>query len=98
MPRFRGTACYWLTGWPRLPDRSLPLVPGGLGIVEGSLAVVLAAYGAGRVGAVSAALAFRLVSFWLALAVGWVTAAVLARTMIRETYAGSDAAHKSPGS
>jgi len=77
---------------------SFPLVPGGLGIVEGSLAVVLAAYGAGRVGAVSAALAFRLVSFWLALAVGWVTAAVLARTMIRETYDGSDAAHKSPGS
>jgi putative heme transporter len=76
---------------------SFPLVPGGLGIVEGSLAVVLAAYGAGRVEAVSAALAFRLVNFWLALAVGWVTAAVLARTMIRETYDGSDA-HKSPGS
>jgi putative heme transporter len=77
---------------------SFPLVPGGLGIVEGSLAVVLAAYGAGRVEAVSAALAFRLVNFWLALAVGWVTAAVLARTMIRETHDGSDAAHRSPGS
>jgi putative heme transporter len=76
---------------------SFPLVPGGLGIVEGSLAVVLAAYGAGRVGAVSAALAFRLVNFWLALAVGWVTAAVLARTMIRETCDGPDP-HKSPGS
>ena len=75
---------------------SFPLVPGGLGIVEGSLAVVLAAYGAGRVGAVSAALAFRLVNFWLAIAVGWLTAAVLARTMIRETYDRSDA-HKSPG-
>ena len=59
---------------------SFPLVPGGLGIVEGSLAVVLAAYGAARVGAVSAALAFRLVNFWLALAAGWITAAVLART------------------
>jgi putative heme transporter len=34
---------------------SLPVVPGGLGIVEGSLAVILAAYGAGRVPAVSAA-------------------------------------------
>jgi putative heme transporter len=64
---------------------SFPLVPGGLGIVEGSLAVVLAAYGAGRVPAVSAALAFRLVNFWLAIAVGYITAAVLVRTASRET-------------
>jgi putative heme transporter len=76
---------------------SFPLVPGGLGIVEGSLAVVLVAYGAGRVPAVSAALAFRLVSFWLAIAVGWVTVVVLARTATRETYDCSDS-HKSPGS
>ncbi|HUC22852.1 MAG TPA: lysylphosphatidylglycerol synthase transmembrane domain-containing protein [Streptosporangiaceae bacterium] len=60
---------------------SFPVVPGGLGIVEGSLAVVLAAYGAGRVGAVSAALAFRLVNFWLALAVGWVSVALIAQHM-----------------
>jgi putative heme transporter len=58
---------------------SFPLVPGGLGIVEGSLAVVLAAYGAGRVQAVSAAIAFRMVNFWLAIAVGWVTVALIAR-------------------
>jgi putative heme transporter len=57
---------------------SLPVVPGGLGLVEGSLAVVLAAYGAGRVSAVAAALAFRLVSFWLAIAVGWASAGVIA--------------------
>ena len=64
---------------------SFPLVPGGLGLVEGSLAVVLAAYGAGRIPAVSAALAFRLVNFWLAIAAGWLTAAVLARIATRET-------------
>jgi uncharacterized protein (TIRG00374 family) len=75
---------------------SFPLVPGGLGIVEGSLAVVLAAYGAGRVPAVSAALAFRLVNFWLAIAAGWVTVAVLARTATRKTYA-RQGGHKSPG-
>jgi uncharacterized protein (TIRG00374 family) len=57
---------------------SLPVVPGGLGLVEGSLAVVLAAYGAGRVSAVAAALAFRLVNFWLAIAVGWASAGVIA--------------------
>jgi putative heme transporter len=58
---------------------SLPVVPGGLGIVEGSLALILAAYGAGRVPAISAALAFRLVNFWLAIAVGWASVGVIAR-------------------
>ena len=58
---------------------NLPIVPGGIGIIEGSLAVVLVAYGARRSDALSAALAFRIVSFWLAIAVGWVTVAVLAR-------------------
>ncbi len=58
---------------------NLPIVPGGIGIIEGSLAVVLVAYGARRSDALSAALAFRIVSFWLAIAVGWVTVAILAR-------------------
>jgi putative heme transporter len=57
---------------------SLPVVPGGLGIFEGSLAVILAAYGAGRVPAVSAALAFRLVNYWLTIAVGWASFGVIA--------------------
>jgi len=77
---------------------SFPLVPGGLGIVEGSLAVVLAAYGAGRVPAVSAALAFRLVNFWLAIAAGWLTAAVLARIATRATVgAGAVISPPDPG-
>jgi uncharacterized protein (TIRG00374 family) len=53
---------------------ALPIVPGGLGIVEGSLAVILAAYGVARVPAISAALAYRLVSFWLSITVGWISA------------------------
>jgi putative heme transporter len=57
---------------------SLPIVPGGLGIVEGSLAVILTAYGASRVTALSAAIAFRIVNFWLAIAVGWLSVAVIA--------------------
>ena len=56
---------------------TLPIVPGGIGIVEGSLAVILAAYGAGRVPAVAAALAYRLVSFWLSIAVGWIAVALI---------------------
>lgn len=56
----------------------LPIVPGGLGLVEGSLAVVLVAYGAARVPTLSAVLAYRLVDYWLAVAVGWLAVGLLA--------------------
>jgi putative heme transporter len=71
---------------------SFPFVPGGLGIVEGSLAVVLVAYGAGRVPAVSAALAFRIVNFWLAIAVGWLSAGLIAHQFRRADLSEADAA------
>ena len=75
---------------------SLPIVPGGLGIVEGSLAVVLVAYGAGRLPAVSAVLAFRMVNYWLAVAVGWVSVGLIALRLRRlpaeRTAAAADAA------
>ena len=63
---------------------SFPLIPGGLGIVEGSLSVILVFYGTGRVQAVSAALAFRAVNFWLAIIVGWISVAVIAHLARRE--------------
>jgi uncharacterized protein (TIRG00374 family) len=66
----------------------LPIVPGGIGVVEGSLAVILAAYGASRTGALSAALVFRTVSFWLAIAAGWIAVAVIARQARRPTAEG----------
>jgi uncharacterized protein (TIRG00374 family) len=71
---------------------SLPIVPGGLGIVEGSLAVVLVGYGASRVPAVSAVLAYRIVNYWLAIAVGWASVALVA-IQLRRRPAG-DAAVK----
>ena len=61
----------------------LPIVPGGIGIVEGSLAAILAAYGTDRASALAAALGFRLVSFWLAVAVGWISVAAIARRVRR---------------
>ncbi len=64
---------------------AFPVVPGGIGIVEGSLAVILAAYGADRVSAVAAALAYRIVSFWLAIAVGWISVAVIAHQARRRS-------------
>jgi putative heme transporter len=57
---------------------SFPIVPGGLGIVEGSLAVILVVYGVGRVTALAAAITFRIVNFWLAIAIGWVGVGVIA--------------------
>ncbi len=56
---------------------SLPIVPGGIGVVEGSLAIILTAYGTGRTSALAAALVFRAVSFWLAIALGWIAVWVI---------------------
>jgi len=74
---------------------SLPIVPGGLGIVEGSLAVVLVGYGASRLPAVSAVLMFRIVNYWLAIAVGWVSVGLVALRLRRipaaRRAAGADA-------
>jgi uncharacterized protein (TIRG00374 family) len=70
---------------------SLPVVPGGLGIIEGSLAVVLVGYVASRVSAVSAVLAFRIVNYWLAIVVGWVSVGLVA-IQLRRRPAGDEAA------
>jgi uncharacterized protein (TIRG00374 family) len=70
---------------------ALPFVPGGLGVVEGSMAAILTAYGAGRVPAISAVLAYRLVSFWFFIAVGWVAAGAIAYQGRRARAAGSPA-------
>jgi putative heme transporter len=55
----------------------LPVVPGGLGVVEGSLAVILVAYGMTRVPAITGVLVYRIISFWLAVGVGWLSFAGL---------------------
>jgi hypothetical protein len=50
---------------------SLPFIPGGIGVVEGSLAVILVAYGTAKVPALAVVLFYRLLTFWLAIFVGW---------------------------
>lgn len=57
---------------------NLPVTPGGLGAVEGSLTVALVTFGGGEESTVAAVLLYRLVSYWLMLAVGWVAWATLA--------------------
>jgi hypothetical protein len=50
---------------------SLPVTPGGLGVVEGSLAALLVAYGMPASEALAATLLYRLVSFWSLAPIGW---------------------------
>jgi hypothetical protein len=58
---------------------NVPLIPGALGIAEGSLAVVLISAGVPAADALAAALIYRFVSYWLQLPVGWVMWAALRR-------------------
>ncbi len=50
---------------------NLPITPGGLGVVEGSLSIALVAYGGAQESAVAAVLIYRLVSYWLTMPFGW---------------------------
>ncbi len=61
----------------------LPLAPGGLGVVEGGLAAILIAYGTPHATAVAAVLAYRLVTYWGAAAVGWAAFALQAARRAR---------------
>lgn len=56
---------------------NLPITPGGLGVVEGSLAVSLIAFGGGKTSVLAAVLLYRLVSFWIWLPLGWAVHFVL---------------------
>ncbi len=51
---------------------NLPITPGGLGVVEGSLIIGLVAYGGGQESTVAAVLLYRLLSFWALLPLGWI--------------------------
>jgi len=69
---------------------SLPLIPGGLGIVEGSLAVILVAYGAKKVPALAVVLVYRLLTFWLVIIVGWISIGVIEWRVRRSTRDAGD--------
>jgi len=57
---------------------NLPITPGGLGVVEGSLTVALVAYGGAQVSTVAAVIVYRIISFWGFLPFGWLSWAILA--------------------
>jgi putative heme transporter len=59
---------------------NLPITPGGLGVVEGSLTIALVAFGGAAPTTVVAVLLYRILNFWLPLPVGWAAWAWLAWT------------------
>ncbi|CNG38225.1 putative integral membrane protein [Mycobacterium tuberculosis] len=70
----------------------LPLLPGGLGAIEGSMAASLVAFGATLSPAAAAVGLYRLVSYWAVVAVGWLAWAALherARLKSRAAAAGT---------
>lgn len=50
---------------------SLPITPGGLGVVEASMAALLVAYGTPSTTALAVVLLYRIVSFWGLVPIGW---------------------------
>jgi uncharacterized membrane protein YbhN (UPF0104 family) len=56
---------------------NLPITPGGLGVVEGSLTIALVVYGGAPGATVPAVVVYRIVSFWVLLAVGWASWLIL---------------------
>jgi uncharacterized membrane protein YbhN (UPF0104 family) len=52
---------------------SLPITPGGLGVVEGSLTIALVAYGGSTASTVAAVVLYRILSFWIPVPLGWVS-------------------------
>jgi putative heme transporter len=57
---------------------NLPITPGGLGVVEGSLTIALVEFGGTKVSTVAVVLLYRILSFWVELPVGWATWAAVA--------------------
>jgi hypothetical protein len=50
---------------------SVPIIPGSIGVAEGSMAAALVCSGVHPTSALAGVLVYRLVSFWLVLPTGW---------------------------
>ena len=80
---------------------TLPITPGGLGVVEGSITVALVAFGGAETSTAYAVLLYRIISFWMILVIGWLLIGQLAlqvrrgrwsrQAMASEVEAGPDA-------
>jgi uncharacterized membrane protein YbhN (UPF0104 family) len=64
---------------------SVPLLPGSLGVAEGSMAAALVCSGVRPAAAIAGVLVYRLVSFWMVLPAGWLAWTCLRRGEARLT-------------
>ncbi len=64
-------------GLPLLLGRMAFFLPGGVGVVEASMAAMYGGLGAPQANAVVAVLAYRVISFWLPIVLGFPLAAIL---------------------
>lgn len=69
---------------------NLPITPGGLGVVEGTMTIALVAFGGAEHDMVPAVLCYRIVSFWGFLPVGWLGWAVMALVGRRQAHAAAE--------
>jgi hypothetical protein len=58
---------------------NLPLTPGGIGVVEGTMSMLLVAYGMHSGTALAAVLLYRIISFWSLVPIGWAFVGALGR-------------------
>ncbi|MCU1504497.1 MAG: rane protein of unknown function, partial [Ilumatobacteraceae bacterium] len=65
---------------------SLGFTPAGIGTVEAAIAVALTNFGSDGAHALPAALAYRAISTWLVLLIGWVLLAVLRRAHVAPVH------------
>ncbi|MGH9103524.1 MAG: lysylphosphatidylglycerol synthase transmembrane domain-containing protein [Acidimicrobiales bacterium] len=84
-------ACLWAVGtsapWPGLlaayalakVAATLPVTPGGVGVVEATLAALLVGYGVRAGDALATVALYRVVSFWVVVPMGWLAWLALAR-------------------
>jgi len=56
---------------------ALPITPGGIGVVEGVLSVLLIAYHMPAATAVAAVILYRIISFWILVPAGWAAVGAL---------------------
>ena len=68
---------------------TLPITPGGLGVVEGSITLALVAFGGAEASTAYAVLLYRVISFWFILVLGWLFIGQLALQVRRGRWSRS---------
>lgn len=82
-------------GMPLLLAR-ISILPGGLGVTEGSMVALYHALGVPTAVTVLVVLAYRLLSFWVPTFVGFPLIAYLQREHVRDDSAKTAARHRRP--